>query len=253
MKSTTNNGSRLYGTRFSMVPEWVLYGGVSDRALRVYAVLGRHADSHSGVAFPRRRRLADLCSCSVKSIDRAVAELVEIGAVIVQHRQSENGEYASNLYILVFDDPRARVSESGDRAGGDLATQLSLPQDPAGDLTRTTEREPLNDTLAAAPRKRKPDLLWEVFDEELGEVSNTGERGKRNRALKLIRESMNGLDDEVEQAVALRTHIERYREHWPDMPATEMAIANNWTVTMRAPKRKRGLTSEEIRALGRGA
>jgi hypothetical protein len=250
LNGNTNTGAssqdRLHGTRFAIVPEWVIYGEVSDRAIRLYAVLARHANTEH-VAFPLRTTMAKLCRCSVDSIDRAVRELVEVGALIVEHQFAEGGKQRANLYTLVFDDPRGRTGAVG------VAAQLRLPgrtdaaqNDNHG--TRTIER-----SFAAAPRKRKPDLLWEVFDEELGEVSNAGERGKRNKALKLIRESMNGLDDEAEQATALRTHIERYREHWPDMPATEMAIANNWTVTMRAPKRKRGLTSEEIRAMGRRA
>lgn len=83
---------------FATVPEWVLYGELSDRAVRLFAVLQRH-DGDNG-AFPSRKRLAQILACSLDSVDRAVKEL-EVHKVIIRHKRfSDAGGQRSNLYEL---------------------------------------------------------------------------------------------------------------------------------------------------------
>ena len=38
--------------RFSIIPEWITYSQVSDKAVRLYSVLARYADNHTHEAFP---------------------------------------------------------------------------------------------------------------------------------------------------------------------------------------------------------
>src|SRR5215218_11383648 len=72
---------------FAIVPEWVLDADISDAALRLYAVLLRYGQT-SGHRMPGRRLLASrLHKRSRDSVDRALKELVGIGAVVVQHRR----------------------------------------------------------------------------------------------------------------------------------------------------------------------
>ena len=72
--------------RFSMVPEWVLDADIGDCALRLYAVLLRYGNT-TGARMPARTTLAArLHKKSVDTVDRALAELVQLGAVQVQHR-----------------------------------------------------------------------------------------------------------------------------------------------------------------------
>ncbi len=72
--------------RFAIVPEWLLDADVSDTAIRLYAVLLRYGQT-SGARMPGRATLARrLHKKSTDSVDRAMRELVEIGAVHVQHR-----------------------------------------------------------------------------------------------------------------------------------------------------------------------
>jgi hypothetical protein len=58
--------------RFAMVPDALLVDGVSDRAVRLWALLARAARAN---ASPTRAVLAEKLGCSVESIDRAVKEL----------------------------------------------------------------------------------------------------------------------------------------------------------------------------------
>jgi len=72
--------------RFAMVPEWVLDADIGDCALRLYAVLLRYGNT-TGARMPARATLATrLHKKSVDTVDRALAELVGLGAVQVEHR-----------------------------------------------------------------------------------------------------------------------------------------------------------------------
>ncbi len=85
--------------RFSIVPEWVLDADVSDAAVRLYAVLLRFGSS-SGQRMPSRRTLAErLRKKSVDSVDRALKELVAIGAVEVT-RRVRDGVNLTNRYLV---------------------------------------------------------------------------------------------------------------------------------------------------------
>src|SRR3954469_7781312 len=84
---------------FAIVPEWVLDADISDAALRLYAVLLRYGQT-SGIRMPGRRLLAGrLHKRSRDSVDRALKELVGIGAVIVQHRR-QGAVNLTNRYVV---------------------------------------------------------------------------------------------------------------------------------------------------------
>jgi hypothetical protein len=80
------------------VPEWLLDTGISSRAVHLYVLLGRYAD-RNGESFPSRRTLAERLGCSVDSLDRAKAELIEVGALSVEERFDAGQR--SNLYTIL--------------------------------------------------------------------------------------------------------------------------------------------------------
>jgi len=106
---------------FSIIPEWVLDSGVSARALHAYAVLGRYAD-REGHGFPGRKTAAARMRCSVDTFDRAVVELVDIGAVEVTERRRSDGSLTSNDYLVRRVDLR-RGSRTGAARGGRMGAQ----------------------------------------------------------------------------------------------------------------------------------
>ena len=86
---------------FAIIPEWVLFADVSPQAVRLYGVLRRYAD-RDGSCFPSRKRLAsDLRMESTKPVDRALKELIAIGAITSEHRHTEQGDLQSNLYTVL--------------------------------------------------------------------------------------------------------------------------------------------------------
>lgn len=150
--------------RFSILPEWILDASVSDRAIRVYALLARYADSETLEAFPSRQTLAKRAGCHVKSVDRAIEELEGLGALIKTHRRSGEA-YTSNLYIL----RRVATPESlgRDMSVPRVGTRVSPGRDTGVPLTITIEEEPkeleiLNDIA------RKFDEFWAAYPRKKG-------------------------------------------------------------------------------------
>lgn len=136
--------------RFSIVPQWILESPISDKAVRVYAILARYVDNDTLTAFPSRDTLAHKAQCHVKSVDRAIAELEKIQAVTKTHRR--NGEsYASNLYTL------RRVPPGGrDTTVATLGTPVSPGRDTDVHLTITKELDTKNIDKAF-------DEFWNVY------------------------------------------------------------------------------------------
>lgn len=133
---------------FSIIPEWVLYSDITATAVRLYATLQRYADKDTGACHPSRATLAAKCNCTVKSIDRALAELIAIGAVNKRQRVSANGDLTSNHYQVIT------VPQ--------VASELSLPSDkisPRGRDKNDTE------TIVSVKQSQEPTAAQSIADE----------------------------------------------------------------------------------------
>ncbi len=124
--------------QFAIVPTWLLTSGVSDRAVRLFACLAaKHADFKTGKAVPSRRVLAADLGCSLSSADRAIDELTEVGALTVEQRQANNGDFISNIYRIRIAKPEglqqeeARVDQAGPidatETGGGVCSRVTRP------------------------------------------------------------------------------------------------------------------------------
>lgn len=128
--------------RFSIIPEWILDSTLSDKAIRLYGIIARYADNETLQAFPSRETLAKRARCHVKSVDRAVHELINAGALFKEQRKN-GGEWQSNVYTL----RRIPIRRGRDTDVATLGTPVSPPRDTDVSLTRTTELEPKNDIV----------------------------------------------------------------------------------------------------------
>lgn len=133
--------------RFAIIDEWLLDLDISDRAVRLYAVLARYADSETHKAYPSRDTLAERLRCSTKSVDRAAQELVESGAMTKQHRHN-----SSIVYTL-------RVVQGGGHHSPGGSSPVSRGVDTGVELTRTTELEPTKRELL----NQAFDKFWAVY------------------------------------------------------------------------------------------
>lgn len=130
---------RQAGTQYGRVPTWLLMEAVSDRAIRLYALMAAKYAS-DGTCYPRRKLLAEELGCHVRTVDNAMEELVTIGAVTKTTRWTPQGDRSSNLYELAFDHPKQRVADP-ETMGGDHEVAVATPH-----RTRPREPDPENQT-----------------------------------------------------------------------------------------------------------
>lgn len=140
---------------FSIVPEWVLDRGLSPTALKLYIVMARFADWHTGMAFPSRETLAERMGCSLKTVDRAVLEVVAADCV----KKISRGRYASALYQVFQVDPRATDLSTEETDLSSEGTDLSKREDKNDHLTITNEREPSERELL----NKEFDEFWSIY------------------------------------------------------------------------------------------
>lgn len=123
--------------RFAVVPEWLLDADISDCAVRLYAVLLRYGQV-SGARMPSRATLARrLRKKSTDTVDRAMRELVDLGAVVVTPRWSGR-ERLTNAYRLITTRPTPPTAAGAvgaprqpDAAGGGSRTDAATTSDAA--------------------------------------------------------------------------------------------------------------------------
>ena len=136
---------------FAMIPEWVLYADISANAVRLYGVLRRFADQNSGECWPSRRLLGERCKVSPATVDRALEELVEAGAVTVKGRVTDRGDRTSNLYTVLSVPNSPPVNAGGSPTNHPLSTGDQTPLLTGDEGTRASNNESQkNDTYATA-------------------------------------------------------------------------------------------------------
>lgn len=165
---------------FGMVPDWVIYSSISDRAVRLFAVLWSHADKEYR-AHPGRKLLAELVHVkSVKSIDRAMKELIDIGAVTVHHRFTKAGAPRSNDYVVNATPDGATQMGLGseESLGGDTPDATGSPSDVAQNQTQL-EPDPENEIDRVLPF----DAFWDLYPKR--HAKKIGKRQTESRWNKL--------------------------------------------------------------------
>lgn len=137
---------------FAMIPEWVLYGDISPAAVRVFGCLHRFANGQTAKCHPSRATIAQLCHISIKSVDRALEELINIGAVTYVKRwidsegeitedPAQGVEFTSNEYTVIMTLPRVNLtpplgkSDATGRDKNDTQTKASNNQSQEPDIS----------------------------------------------------------------------------------------------------------------------
>lgn len=134
--------------RWGAVPLWLLESDVSSHAIRIFALLhGRWADKENQ-AWPSRKTIADLIHASVDTVDRAIEQLVDAGAVTVEHRDDDQGDPTSNRYTLRFLPLGSRtLAPTSSRT---LAARVGAPVPTKPDPSNQTQLEGVRPTVPSA-------------------------------------------------------------------------------------------------------
>lgn len=154
--------------RFAIVPEWLLDADIGDAAVRLYAVLLRYGQS-SGARMPSRATLARrMHKKSTDSVDRALKELVAIGAVTVEHRY-DGGQRLTNAYHLRTSRPvqnapvprpegggRKNAATRTSRAGGSRTDAARVAANSGHDPKHLTQSTTSSSGQARSASRRRP-------------------------------------------------------------------------------------------------
>jgi len=143
---------------FTILPDWLASAEVSDRAVRIYALIAQHADG-GGQAWPSRARLADLAGCSATSVKRAVSELEKVGALTRTQRFGEDGAHRSNLYEL---HELPALGTPVIHRGGPRVTRGGATGDPGPRVTGDPQNQTHDEPETRAPASG--DQLWTADD-----------------------------------------------------------------------------------------
>lgn len=179
MAQRPDDGSRIRwseGGAFAIIPEWLLDEAISDRAVRLFAILTRYANNELR-AMPARKLLRARLGCAMSTLDTALAELIDVGAVSAVARYRSDGGRSASDYLLHHirrppgsqdtlpdqsgtplpeDSDRKELEEVLERESNELAIARPLPAVPAG---------PPKIMIGPAPRENRP---LNVLMEECG-------------------------------------------------------------------------------------
>lgn len=155
-------------------------------------------------AWPSIKRLCYKTGLGRRTVQRAISALIEMGEL----ERIERPGHSSFYNVLITDEwPDNPFIE--DEQQGALPDLVKRP--------KTTKK--------AVDKVKEPDLIWEAVLDVCGINPNTlnqQERGKHNRAIKLIKESQATPDD-----VYVRAQV--YRRKFDGIVMTPLALANHWS------------------------
>lgn len=218
-------------TPFAQIPQWIIQADISSHAVRLWAALDRFAGLPHG-AIPSRRTLAEeWLHTSLDTVDRAKAELIEIGALTVEDRPGHTSEY------ILEDRPTL-----GTDAEGTLGTGAQRKR-------ARPERASLSSGNGVSLRKSagaERSALWDALVEATGITPEAhGERTRFGMSVKELLDLGATPEEVSRRAVA-------FTERYPGATLTDRAIVNRWGElngeAVRGEVRRfgRGVTSKQI-------
>ena len=214
---------------------WVLeqQGTLTTSEKFVLLGIANHAHPSGEGAFPSLDTLARYTLLSKSTVQRAIKELVSKGYL---EKESGGGRRSNTYKILMNVAEVVEVNLVDDQSGqdehghSDHPTVSSRPgtlpavvKQPGQALTKEPSyTRPKNEI---EPRAKKGDEVWDAAMEACGvnaATINSNERGRYNKAVKLLKES-------AATAEEIHTRVKVYRRKFKGAALTPMALANHWS------------------------
>lgn len=192
-----------------------------------------HANEDGLHVYPSQQRIAGKTGFGETTVRGHLRWLEDAGLLVEVRAPGGDArttrEYRIDLQVLSALPRVRRPADAADRQepppGGNRRYR---PADAAG---KPSVQPPTASEASPPTPARARDLLWDLFDAECGEVTNAAERGRRNRALGQIRESLGlaRVADVTDMHVhEVRTRIRRARATWGGKPVEAHSVAVNW-------------------------
>ncbi len=90
--------------KFTRIPKVcaLIEAGVPAEAIPTYCVLADHANNRTGECWPSMKRLAETLGRSVRTVQRHLHLLNDLGLIEFVERRRHKGRYSSYLYRVLF-------------------------------------------------------------------------------------------------------------------------------------------------------
>ena len=223
---------------------WALeQDGLKTNEKFVLLGIANHSRPDGKNAFPSLETIARYTALSVSTVQRAINALCEKGLMtkdpgggrksntytLMMHRaevvqleiiEGGHGDHAKNDPV----DPEGSHSDHAPRSPVTKQPSQALTKQPSQALTK----EPLYNrpTTALEPsREKKRDTVWDAIMEACGvntATINSNERGRYNKAVKLLKES-GATGPEI------HARVQVYRRKFSGAAITPVAVANHWS------------------------
>jgi hypothetical protein len=153
-----------FGT-FAQIPaDLVKDPSISDRAIRVYALLWTYSSEKDRDAFPSRAQMAEDMEVSKSTIDRGIGELTRRGAISVEE-VFDGPRQTSNLYTIIAPlPPRPDIAEVIHRGRKSAARGASNLRPSGAANLRPQEQEPEEQEISGPV----PEVTTDASDESSG-------------------------------------------------------------------------------------
>lgn len=174
---------QVYSEPFAQIPEWLIDSDVSDRAIRAFLVLHRHANKE-GYAFPGRAAIAERLGCSPASLDRALNELREVGAIVSRQRKDGNA-VIGNDYWLWPAHPSSPVRSPS--LTPEATPSLTHAPGATSPTRQQEEREPSNESQKTSGASGAVEEVFAAFQEATGKTRAKLTDDRRGRIVRWLR------------------------------------------------------------------
>ncbi|MBO92358.1 MAG: hypothetical protein CMM27_10630 [Rhodospirillaceae bacterium] len=213
---------------------WVLdlTGDINTNEKFVLLGIANHSSPDGTGSWPSVDTLCRYTRLSRSTVQRCIKSLVEKGYL----SKEEGGGRRSNRYTLLMEKELAEVveltlvtedlpqSDTPDGAEGHPSSLPVLPQQSQA-LTQEPSYNRNRNEIETRDKKRKQDLVWDSIMEACGVNStklNSNERGRYNKAVKLLKES-------GATPAEIHARVQVYRRKFKGAACTPIAVANHWS------------------------
>ena len=201
---------------------WAFKQNVEPGPKLVLLSLADHANGHTRLCIPGQKAIAQQCSMSVRTVQRHLVTLEELGFIRREARMRGEGRgRTSDRYYINDQRDNPAPARQDDTTN---VTNQDDQYDTVGvaEPEENRKKEPLS---ATPPKSERRDNLFEVIAEACG-ISLTGmtrsARGQLNKAAKELRE-VGATEEQV------RHKAKAYRAQYPNATLTPTALIKHWS------------------------
>lgn len=233
MQDSTNNSTlTVQGfTPYAQVPRWILRAGdgLSHGAVRLYGVIMTYADNNTRAAFPGRDKLGENLGVKEWSVSKYIKELEKYGALKVDRRRNKKtGNFYSNHYTLMFEDPRVQKPTPPAVQDHTVSTPTSLTTPTMNSTVEQSSTDTFHDGSSISRMK-------DQADNHLSVGTYFYLRGLLQKVGESILETGSFYDDQTQRHWDFfELSLEEFTEHLPygDI-IVDLTQNGKWTVTRK--------------------